>query len=52
MSGSGSEAAKKKADKKPKSNEEIVNGFHKLRLEQRILTQKISEMEMEQQEHK
>lgn len=52
MSTSGSDIAKKKAGAKPKTYEEILGGFQRLRTEQRILTQKISEMEIEQQEHK
>lgn len=52
MSGTGSEAPKKKVEKKPKTNEEIVSGFNKLRTEQRLLSHKITGFEMEQQEHK
>lgn len=34
------------------SNEEIVQGFHKLRAEQRQLVNKLSEVEMDLNEHK
>jgi len=54
MSAAGSnEVVKKKASNaKPKTLEEVFGGFQKLRNEQRALTQKIIEMEEEQQEHK
>ncbi len=35
-----------------KSNEEIVQGFQKLRAEQRQLVSKLSELEMDLNEHK
>ena len=36
----------------PKSNEEIVQGFQRLRNEQRQLASKLSELEMDLNEHK
>lgn len=50
-SASSSETSKKKGSK-PKSNEEILMGFQKLRSEQRFLSNKLSEMELELHEHK
>lgn len=47
MSNSG-EGSKKKT----KNPEEIINGFQKLRSEQRFLTHKLAEMETELHEHK
>ena len=48
------------SDKKPKnatkgttkSNEEIIQGFQRLRTEQRQLANKLSELEMDLNEHK
>ena len=36
----------------PKSNEEIIQGFQRLRTEQRQLANKLSELEMDLNEHK
>ncbi|XP_067013407.1 prefoldin subunit 2 [Anabrus simplex] len=42
----------KKQKGKGKTNEEIFNGFQMLRAEQRQLASKLSELELEQHEHK
>lgn len=52
MSSSSSSDASKKRGTKPKTNEEILVGFQKLRSEQRYLSNKLSEMELELHEHK
>ena len=49
---SNNEPAKKGKSSKPKTSEEILMGFQKLRSEQRFLTTKLSEMELELQEHR
>lgn len=47
-----SETSKKNKTSKPKTNEEILLGFQKLRGEQRFLSIKLNELELELHEHR
>lgn len=47
-----SEKKTKSLSKRGKSNEEIFAGFQSLRNEQKLMANKLSEMEMELNEHK
>lgn len=49
---SNNESSKKGKNSKPKTNEEILLGFQKLRGEQRFLTNKLNELELELHEHR
>ena len=51
-SDTGKKPSKSSAKNAAKSNEEIIQGFQKLRGEQRQLVSKLSELEMDLNEHK
>lgn len=52
MSEAASVELSKRKNSKPKSQEEIVMGFQKLRGEQRYISHKITELEIDLHEHK